>query len=374
MGGRVSNRRSVRWVAVLGAAATTATMAPGVALGAEAVDPLPVVPVVEELEGPRGISTDTSRRLFYSEADGSVSQTIRRGVNAGTEVLVTIPEAAGFAPAISQDGKRKVNILTGAGEPGVPVGSLYRWTRKSGEAKEIVNIAEYQATDLDPYDTEGVPEDSNPYGVETLDDGSVLVADAAGNDLLRVDKHGNVETVAMIMPRVVEVPDIYEDNPDFPPPGTPIPAESVPTSVTVGADGYYYVGELRGFPATPGTSGIWRIAPDAVGAVCDPENPDTGDCTLFADGFTSIQDLAPAPDGELYVLELVKASWLAWEAGLDPGVGGLFVTKDGGPGRELADDQLTTPGGVDTTKDGKVFVAGPVFGPGEVARVRTGNR
>ena len=43
--------------------------------------------------------------------------------------------------------------------------------------------------------------------------------------------------------------------------------------MTVGSDGYWYVGELRGFPATPGTSEIWRIKPGTVGAVCDPEKP-----------------------------------------------------------------------------------------------------
>ena len=59
----------------------------------------------------------------------------------------------------------------------------------------------------------------------------------------------------------------------LPPAGTPIPSEAVATSVTVGSDGYWYVGELRGFPATPGTSQIWKIKPGTVGATCDPENP-----------------------------------------------------------------------------------------------------
>ena len=53
--------------------------------------------------------------------------------------------------------------------------------------------------------------------------------------------------------------------------GTILPSEAVATSVTVGADGFYYVGELRGFPATPGQSQVWRIAPNSVGALCDPE-------------------------------------------------------------------------------------------------------
>ena len=61
--------------------------------------------------------------------------------------------------------------------------------------------------------------------------------------------------------------------------------------MTVGPDGYWYVGELRGFPATPGTSQIWRIKPGTIDAVCDPEKPWRGRCTRYADGLTSIVDL-----------------------------------------------------------------------------------
>jgi hypothetical protein len=92
-------------------------------------------------------------------------------------------------------------------------------------------------------------------------------------------------------------------------------AEAVATSVTVGADGYYYVGELRGFPATPGTSQVWRIAPNSVNAVCDPENPHTGRCRRYRDGFTSIVALGAGDDGSIYVVELSKSSWLQWGGG-----------------------------------------------------------
>src|SRR4029450_3304746 len=123
-----------------------------------------------------------------------------------------------------------------------------------------------------------------------LPDGSVLVSDAAANDLLRVYPHGRIITVARLKPRGVAVPHELR-HVGFPPAGTLLPSEDVATSVTVGADGYYYVGELRGFPATPGTSQVWRIAPGSVNAVCDPEAPATGACRRYADGFTSIVDL-----------------------------------------------------------------------------------
>jgi hypothetical protein len=241
--------------------------------------------------------------------------------------------------------------------------------------RPVADIAAYQHTDPDPYNLgEDPPEESNPFGVAALPDGSALVADAAGNDLLRVYPDGRIVTVARLKPRVVKVPEELPDEIDgepLPPAGTPLPAEAVATSVTVGADGYWYVGELRGFPATPGTSQVWRIAPGSVNAVCDPEAPATGACRRYADGFTSIVDLGAGPDGSIYVVELVKRSWLQWELGLvDPPVGGLFrIPPGGGSPVELAAGELVLPGGVDVGKDGVVYVTAPVFGEGMLARI-----
>ena len=43
-----------------------------------------------------------------------------------------------------------------------------------------------------PYNTNGPPEESNPFGVAALPDNSVLVSDAANNDLLRVSPGGRL--------------------------------------------------------------------------------------------------------------------------------------------------------------------------------------
>jgi hypothetical protein len=144
--------------------------------------------------------------------------------------------------------------------------------------------------------------------------------------------------------------------------------------VTVGSDGYYYVGELRGFPATPGTSEIWRIKPGSVNAVCDPENPYKGACQRYSDGWTSIVDLGAGPGNKIYVVELAKASWLQFELN-GATEGAVFVQyrgghQRGGYRRELAKGLLHLPGGVGVSKSGVVYVAGPIFGPGSVSRVR----
>jgi hypothetical protein len=77
-----------------------------------------------------------------------------------------------------------------------------------------------------------------------------------------------------------------------------------------------YVGELTGFPATPGQSRIWRLDPNARHVVCG-QSPA---CVQVNTGpFTSIIDLAFGPDGTAYVAELDERSWLAAEGGFGEG-------------------------------------------------------
>ncbi|MBD0291164.1 MAG: ScyD/ScyE family protein, partial [Thermoleophilia bacterium] len=90
-----------------------------------------------------------------------------------------------------------------------------------------------------------------------------------------------------------------------------IPADPVPTSIAIGPDGALYVGELKGFPAIPGTSRIWRIAPNARHAQCGTSSA----CRVVASGFTSIIDMSFGRNGTAYVVELDEASWLAVEGG-----------------------------------------------------------
>jgi hypothetical protein len=366
-------RRSITRVAAAAVAIGTLIASAPAASAATSLSP-----VVEGLDGPRGIAVGPAGRIVYAEIDGSFSEVITKGSNAGRVTqLGKVPETF-IAPAVAVRGRGETFVLTTATPPpGSPPGpgaaTLYRWTPGAG-VRTVANIAAYQQTDPDPYNLEGPPGESNPFGVAALPDGSALVADAAGNDLLRVYPDGHIVTVARLKPRVVPVPpglpSTFMGEP-LPPAGTLIPSEDVATSVTVGADGYYYVGELRGFPATPGTSQVWRIAPGSVNALCDPQAPSTGACRRYADGFTSIVDLAAGPDGSIYVLELVQQSWLKFELGLvNPPLGGLFrIPPGGGAPVELAAGQLVLPGGVDVDRDGTVYVTAPVFGPGMVARV-----
>ncbi len=327
-----------------------------------------------------------------TESGGGFSLVIeKRHEPARVIPLGSLP--GGLPPAIAQGHHGSIYLLTGAAggppeeemralsleetEPLPPAAAtLYKWRPGWDSPLPVANIGEYQAGDHDPYNQEGPPEESNPFGLAVLRDGTVLVADAAGNDLLRVwPKTGDIVTVARLMPRSVEVPEGLpevppEEGDPLPPAHTLILAEAVATSVTVGKDGYWYVGELRGFPATPGTSQVWRIKPGSEDAVCDPEDPHSGDCKRYADGLTSITDLASGHRG-IYALSLSKMGFLQLELGVEGAeIGGLFLIKrhhHHTHNHELVPDQLVTPGGVDVS-DG-IYIVGPFFGPGALQKI-----
>jgi hypothetical protein len=331
---------------------------------------------VAALDGPRGVDNLGHGKTLVTEADGTFSLVVEhRHSDAQVIPLGSVP--AGFiAPAIAAGPDGDVFILTSGGAPGTGAATLYRWHWGDAAPTAVFDMNAYQASDPDPYNLADDPGESNPFNVVALGDGSVLVSDAAANDLVRIwPDTGHAVTVARLKPRVVEVPEWLPDTDPttgdpFPPAGTPLPSEDVATSVTVGPDGYWYVGELRGFPATPGTSEIWRIKPGSVDALCDPEHPWNGACRRFADGLTSIVDLGSSHNA-IYAVTLSKQSWLANELG-EPGaeIGGLFrVTRHHHGTRitELAKDQLILPGGVDIGQ--RPYVTGPVFGPGALSTI-----
>lgn len=330
--------------------------------------------VVEGLDGPRGVDALGHGMTLVTETDGTFSLVVERK-HRDPKVIELGQVEVSFAPAIAAGRHGTVWLLTGAEDPEGPNADngakLFRWRPGMDDPEVVADIAAYQATDPDPYDLEDFPEDSNPFGLAALHHGGVLVADAAGNDLLRVSRDGDIETVARLKPREVEVPE------GLPEAGTMTMAEAVATSVTIGEDGSWYVGELRGYPGTAGTSEIWRIRPGTTDAVCDPEHP-WGSCKRHADGLTSIMDLGSSRDGILAVT-LSKQTWLAIEGDPPaPGseIGGLFLVKKrhhhGHHGstkiKELVPDQLVLPGGVDVSGD-QAYVVGPVFGPGSLMRI-----
>ena len=329
---------------------------------------------VTGLDSVRGFDIGRSGMTVVAEIDGTVSRVFRVGARAGKTRTIAKVKKNFIAPQVAVANDNAVWILTAGGEGPTPgLGNLY--LKKPGHQKHLVSrVQVWQGKhNPDPFDLEGNAKDSNPFGLASLPDGSVLVADAANNSLLRIWRNGHVRPIARIKPRVVEMPAGFDD-PQLPPAGTPMPAEAVATSVAVGPDGAYYIGELRGFPATPGTSEIWRVGPGAKNAVCRPNKPQKGACTRVADGLTSIVSLDAGHRGSLYAAELSKMSWLAIE-GEPPAPGSeigavIRVALDRKAQTELSAGKVVLPGSVAVGPRGGVFVSGPVFGPGGFMRVR----
>jgi hypothetical protein len=195
--------------------------------------------------------------------------------------------------------------------------------------------------------------DSNPYGILALA-GRQVVADAGANALLEIRSNGAIAALATFADRLVDAPPFLGL-----PPGTRIPMDTVPTSVALGPDGDYYVGQLTGFPFPVGAANIYRV-PAAGGA---PQ--------VVASGFTHIVDLTFGPDGSLYVVEIAKNGLLAAFNDND-WTGALIRIAPNGTRTELVPGVLTAPGGVAVGSNGDLYVTNnSIYSDiGQVIRIR----
>lgn len=137
--------------------------------------------------------------------------------------------------------------------------------------------------------------DSHPYAV-TQWGSSWIVADAGGNDLLKVDSKGHVSTLAVLPPQPAKVTAAMSA--DLGAPSCVVGAtyrfEPVPTDVEVGPDGRLYVTTLPGGsegPSAGARGSVYRV------------NASTGASTRIATGFAGATNLALA-GRKIYVAEL----------------------------------------------------------------------
>jgi hypothetical protein len=218
--------------------------------------------------------------------------------------------------------------------------------RPHGGLKSLADVWAYER-DANPDAGIGNPNvEINSNAVDVLvDRGRFVIVDAGGNDVLRTNASGKLETLSVFP--FVSVS--YQ--------GQSVPMQSVPTGVVKGPDGFYYVSELTGFPYPVGGSRIYRI------------DPRTGKFKTFATGFTNVLDLDFAPDGKLYVLELDHDSLL------NPGSdGGLWAVSRAGKARRvrLPRGTLTYPSGLAIGRDGTFYISNHSreTGKGEVLKIR----
>jgi hypothetical protein len=182
---------------------------------------------------------------------------------------------------------------------------------------------------------------NNPYDLEVQGD-DFVIADAGGNNYFTANSEGKVSLGARFAPSVVNG----------------VAAESVPTSITIGPDGAYYVGEFKGMPYPEGDARIYRVEPGK-----EPE--------IYAEGFTQIAGLDFDDEGNLYVLEYSVNSVADRNAKL---TGALIEISPNGARKTLigAGEGLVAPNGLTVGPDDALYVSNNsvVIGEGQVVRIK----
>jgi hypothetical protein len=192
------------------------------------------------------------------------------------------------------------------------------------------------------FDPDGQGADSDPYGVaEGPGAAYQVVADAAGNDILKV-QNGKVTVLA-----------IFPNNAFLDGNGDQHFNQPVPTRVTLGPDGNFYVGMLGS--EEQDQASVWKVTPQGL-------------ISQVATGFNAITGLAFDKRGNMYVGELVK-NWAAANQGDFSGA--LIKVAPNGTRTEILQGQLPGIGGIATAPDNSVYVTtNSVFpGAGELVHV-----
>lgn len=324
----------------------------------------PIVTVVmSELDNPRGLAFGPEGALYVAEAGhggdgpcffnsagefrcyGPTGAITRLWHGEQVRVVTGLPSHAppggafaGGANDISFQGVGGMFVAMGLGNDpqlirpslgtaGNLLGTLLQ-VNAAGGWRVVADIAAYEAS-VDP---NGGLIDSNPYGV-LAEPGSRLVVDAGANALFRVAADGTIATVAVFPSRPTRSTD------------------SVPTTVAVGPDGAYYVGESTGAPFAAGAARIYRVV--------DGLQPE-----VYLEGFKMIIDLAFGDDGTMYVLQFATGPVFF------TGPGELIrIAPDGS--RSVVLGGLNFPTSVAVGVDGALFVTnrGVTPGLGEVLRI-----
>lgn len=346
-------------------------------------------PVGSGLNAPFGVDVDPSGRVFVAETgfgdeNNPAPSQVTTFFRGQRSVAAT---GAPFLDDVSVDGLAAFSYTVG--EPTNTLTSV-----RHGATRRVVDLGAYEAahnpdrvntygprfdieaaagpacwSTVDPELAAGAAPysgvvDSDVFRTVRLPDGSRAVADAAGNDVLRVAPSGAVSVIAVLPPNVLHMTradisgPLTDSGASFPQcvldavpdAGFDFAWEPVPTGLAVGWDGNLYVGLLSG-GEIPGGAKVVRI------------DLHSGRVSDFAGGFTSVTDIAFGRANTLYVAELFNDDVVqiptSWSRGRL--VAGAPATFAGVP----------MPNGLATAPDGTVYAStGSLTPAGQVVPIR----
>jgi len=255
-------------------------------------------------------------------------------VHPSTGAVTEVTSAQAFTPGVDVLGGQVFFTKSEDPHDGAPDGTttLWRWTADGG-AVQVADLLAWEYAhnpDGQPQRT-GEDADSNPYGVLALP-GRVLVADAAGNDIVEVRSNGAMRTLTRFPNSFVGDCATASNN------GVPnAGCDPTPTDLKLGPDGFLYVSGLGG----EAEGHIWKV------------NATTGAIVEHHGGFPPLTGIAVAKDGTVYVASLFTSQ--------------VFRLNHGS--MSVAD--VPGPSGLDTDRNGTLYAGSVDFegGPGSLLSI-----
>lgn len=280
----------------------------------------------EECFGLSGGVTKVSGEATERVVDGLASRAAAGGQSAtGPNDVAVMGDAIYVLIGLGGDPATRVDVNAGSDQLG------YLFVSDADGLRPVIDVAGYE-TENNP---DAAALDANPYSMVLNEDGSALITDAGMNALLLLGEDGELSTLS-----------VFPDETGTAPDGSEIPMNAVPTGVAVAQDGSTLVGQLTGFPFPVGAADVFSVADGG------------GDPAALYDGFTTIIDVQTAPDGSVYVLEMLQGGML----GIDPADpstldGRLTRIAPDGTRTVVASDGLTWPTGLAIDDRGVPYVA-----------------
>jgi hypothetical protein len=292
---------------------------------------------------------DDSGNLWVAEAGTGGDQTITVGdqtIKVGNTGQITrvAPDGtksvvvSGLISGASQDGEVSgpsgviyangalwiTGIFMGT-TPGAPSFGILKADPATGAVNPVADLSAFEAS----HNPDGFAIDSNPYGLALGPDGMLYVADAAGNDLLKVDPAtGEVSLVAVFggipLPAGPETAN--------PTRGGANESDPVPTGVSIAEDGHAFVGFLTGFPFLEGAAKVVHVSED--GHVSDAVT-----------GLTMVVDVEVDVNDNIYASEFGRFSLTSTPPGFAPGSGQVVSNSVNGTTTVIAGG-LNEPNGI----------------------------